>query len=75
MVSDGEERQAAFLRTKNDPNVEVHSAFEVILSKATNAQARMKVRFPKSVANSIDCTRYFPPARFREFPNIPAKRV
>jgi hypothetical protein len=43
--------------------------------KATNAQARMKVRFPKSVANGIDCSRYFPPALFRGFPNIPAKRV
>jgi hypothetical protein len=35
----------------------------------------MKVRFPKSVANGIDCLRYFPPALFRGFPNIPAKRV
>jgi hypothetical protein len=75
MVARGEERQTAFLRTKEQPNIEGYSAFEVILSKATNAQARMKVRFPKSVANSIDCPRYFAPARFREFPNIPAKRV
>ena len=74
MIVDGKKRQAAFLGAKNKPDIDACPAFEIVLPKAADAQAGMKMRLPKTVANRIDGARCLAPARFREFPNIPPKR-
>ena len=73
MVAGGKKRQASSLGTENEPGVQTCATLEIVLAQATNSEPRMKVRFPKSVADGIDCARYLAPARFWEFPDIPPK--
>lgn len=74
MIAGGEELKASFFCTKDKPKVYAGTALEIIFTEATNTQARVKMRFPKSVADCIDCARHFAPARFRKFPNPAPKR-
>jgi hypothetical protein len=73
MVAGGEESEVTSLRPKNQPRIQSGAAFEIVFAKATNAQTRMEVGFPKTISDCIDCSRHFAPARFRKFPNIPPK--
>lgn len=65
VVAGGGKRQATALCTKDEPNVETGAALEIVSSKFTNAQTRMKVRLAESVADCIDCSCDFTPASFR----------
>jgi hypothetical protein len=69
------EGEAAFLSTKNEPDIQACATFEIVLAKATNALTRMKVRFPKTGADGIDCSGHFTAARSGELPNIPPKSL
>jgi hypothetical protein len=69
------EYEAAFLSAKHEPDIQTRATFEIVLAKATDAQARMKVGFPEAVADGIDCLRHVAPAQFPEFPNMPPKRL
>lgn len=75
MITCRNEGEAAFLSTKDEPDIQVCAAFKTILAKTPNAQTRMKVRFPKTVADGIDCSRHFTAARSGELPNLPPKRL
>lgn len=74
MITGRNEGEAAFPSTKDHRTIQACRAFEIVLVKATDAQTRMKVRFPETVANGLDCSRHFTAARSRELPNMPPKR-
>ena len=74
MIARLNEREAAFLGPKDGPDIQACAPFEIVLVKATDAKARMKVRFPETVAESIDCSRHLTAARSGELPNMPPKR-
>jgi hypothetical protein len=74
VISSGEKCQATPVRAKNEPDAETPAALEIVSLQSTNAQPGMKVRFTKSIADCIDSSRHFAPARLRQFPNIPPKR-
>jgi hypothetical protein len=40
------EGEAAFLSTKDEPDIQACAAFEIVLAKTPNGQSRMKVWFP-----------------------------
>jgi hypothetical protein len=75
VIAGSKKRQGALLGAKEKPDVDFRPAFEIILAEAANAQTGMKMGFPKAVANRIDRSRYLTPSRFREFPDVPAKRL
>ena len=74
MVAGGKEGQAAAFGPENKAKVETGPTFEIILAKPANAQARMKMRLSKSIADGINRSRYIATARFRQFPNVSPKR-
>jgi len=74
MVAGSKEGQPAAFGPENKAKVETGPTFEIISSKATNTQTRMKMRFSKSVADGINRSRYIAPARFRQFRNVSPKR-
>ena len=75
VISRRNKGEAAFLSTKDEPDIQACAAFEIVLAKATNTETRMKVWFRETIANGIDCPCDFAPARFSEFPDIPPKRL
>ncbi len=74
MIARREKCEATSLGAKNEPDGETCTALEIVSLKTSNAQTGMKMRFPKSIADCVDCSRHFAPARFRELPNIPPER-
>ena len=62
MIGRREKYEATPLGAKNKSDLETGAALEIVSSKPPNAQTGMKVRFPKSIADCIDCSRYFAPA-------------
>jgi len=74
MIAGSEKGQATAFGPENKAKVEPGPTFEIISSKATNAQTRMKMRFSKCIADGIDRSRYIATARFRQFPNVSPKR-
>ena len=74
MIAGGEKRQTALAGAKNQTDIDACAAFEIVMPKAANAQAGMKMRLPKAFEDRIDCSRHFAPSRFREASNIPPKR-
>jgi hypothetical protein len=74
MITRRNEGEAASLRAKDEPHIQACAAFEIVLVKATDAQTRMKVRFPETVADGLDCSRHLTAARSGELPNMPSKR-
>jgi hypothetical protein len=57
-VPRGKKRQAATPGGEGEPNVQPRATFEIVLAKATNPESRMKMRFPESIADCINCARY-----------------
>ena len=51
MIASGEKRQAAFLGTKNKPDIDACPALEIVFPKTANAQTGMKMGLPKTVAD------------------------
>jgi len=73
MIAGSKEFEATLFGTENEPDCDARPAFEIVLSKAANAQTGMKMGLPKTVTDCIDSSRYFAPSGFRELPNIPPK--
>ena len=59
VISRGEKRQVALAGTKNEADIDACPAFEIVVPKAANAQAGMKMRLPKTVEDRIDHSRHF----------------
>ena len=74
MIAGSEKGQTAAFGPENKAKVETGPTFEIILAKPANAQARMKMRLSKSIADGINRSRYIATARFRQFPNTSPKR-
>jgi hypothetical protein len=74
MIAGSEKGQAAAFGPENKAKVETGPTFEIILAKPANAQARMKMRLSKSIADGINRSGYIAPPQFRQFPNISPKR-
>jgi hypothetical protein len=74
MIAGSEKGQAAAFGPENKAKIKTSPTFEIISSKATNAQTRMKMRSSKSIADGINRSRYIATARFRQFPNASPKR-
>ena len=74
MIAGSEKGQAAAFGPEDKAKTKTGPTFEIISSKATNAQTRMEMRFSKSVADGINHSRYIATARFRQFPNVSPKR-
>jgi hypothetical protein len=73
VIAGSEKGQAAFSGMESKAEVDAGLAFEIVLSKAAEAQTRMNVGFPKAVADGIDRSCDLASPRFRKFSNIPPK--
>lgn len=67
--------QHAALGAKDQPSFQPGAAFEIVAPKPANAQARMKMRFAKTVSDCIDHARDLATTGFVESTDAVAKRL
>ena len=73
MTTSRNKSETAFHSTENEPDLRTRATFEIVLTKATNAETRMEVWFPEAIADAIDCSCHVAPPGSWELPDVASK--